>query len=99
MPFKLTDYLAYDFPSRHIGPSPQEMADMLKVIGYKTLDELIDDTVPTSIRQTEDLDWGPAMSERDALFYMREVAKQKFCFNIINWSRVLRHNYTSSNIA
>ena len=76
MPFQLTDYLAYDFPSRHIGPSPQEMADMLKVIGYKTLDELIDDTVPTSIRQTEDLDWGPAMSERDALFYMREVANK-----------------------
>ncbi len=76
MPFQLTDYLAYDFPSRHIGPSPQEMADMLKVIGYKTLDELIDDTVPTSIRQTEDLDWGPAMSERDALFHMREVANK-----------------------
>ena len=76
MPFQLTDYFAYDFPSRHIGPSPQEMADMLKTIGYSTLDELIDDTVPASIRQTEGLDWGPAMSERDALFYMREVANK-----------------------
>ena len=76
MPFQLTDYSAYDFPSRHIGPSPQEMADMLKTIGYNTLDELIDDTVPASIRQTENLDWGPAMSERDALFYIREVANK-----------------------
>ena len=76
MPFQLTDYFAYDFPSRHIGPSPQEMTDMLKTIGYSTLDELIDDTVPASIRQTESLDWGPAMSERDALFYMREIANK-----------------------
>ncbi|MQY44201.1 aminomethyl-transferring glycine dehydrogenase [Epibacterium sp. SM1969] len=75
MAFKLTDYEAYDFANRrHIGPSPQEMADMLKVIGYKTLDELIDATVPESIRQKEALDWGRALSERDALHHMREVA-------------------------
>ncbi len=75
MAFKLTDYEAYDFANRrHIGPSPQEMADMLKVIGYKTLDELIDATVPESIRQKEDLDWGRALSERDALHHMRSVA-------------------------
>jgi glycine dehydrogenase len=77
MGFKLTDYMAYDFANRrHIGPSPQEMAEMLKIIGYKTLDQLIDDTVPSAIRQEEPLDWGPAMTERDALFYMREVAEK-----------------------
>ncbi len=77
MGFKLTDYMAYDFANRrHIGPSVHEMADMLKVIGYKTLDQLIDDTVPPSIRQDEPLDWGPAMTERDALFHMREVAEK-----------------------
>jgi len=75
MPFKLTDYEAYDFANRrHIGPSPREMAQMLKVIGYRTLDELIDDTVPEAIRQAEALDWGPAMTERDALFHMKRVA-------------------------
>ncbi len=77
MGFKLTDYMAYDFANRrHIGPSPQEMAEMLKIIGYKTLDELIDDTVPAAIRQDEALDWGPAMTERDVLFHMREVAEK-----------------------
>ncbi len=77
MPFRLTDYEAYDFANRrHIGPSPREMADMLEVIGYRTLDQLIDDTVPEAIRQSEPLDWGPAMTERDALFHMREVASR-----------------------
>ena len=75
MPFRLTDYEAYDFANRrHIGPSPREMAEMLKVIGYRTLDQLIDATVPRSIRQAEPLDWGPAMSERDVLFHLRQVA-------------------------
>jgi len=77
--------MAYDFANRrHIGPSPQEMAAMLKVIGYKTLDELIDDTVPVTVRQKHALDWGPAMSERDLLFHMREVAnKNKILTSLI----------------
>lgn len=77
MGFKLTDYMAYDFANRrHIGPSVQEMADMLKVIGYKTLDQLIDATVPKAIRQKGPLDWGPAMTERDALLHMKEIASK-----------------------
>lgn len=77
MAFKLTDYEAYDFANRrHIGPSPTEMRDMLQVIGFKTLDELIDATVPPAIRQKEALDWGPAMTERDALFHMKQVASK-----------------------
>ena len=75
MAFKLTDYQAYDFANRrHIGPSPKEMAEMLQVIGFKTLDALIEATVPESIRQAEPLDWGRALSERDALHHMRQVA-------------------------
>ena len=33
MTFKPTDYLPYDFANRrHIGPSPQEMTEMLEVV-------------------------------------------------------------------
>ncbi len=85
MAFKLTDYEAYDFANRrHIGPSPTEMRDMLKVIGFKTLDDLIDATVPSAIRQKQPLDWGPAMTERDALFHMKQVAgKNKVLTSLI----------------
>ncbi|MGB0852141.1 MAG: aminomethyl-transferring glycine dehydrogenase [Pikeienuella sp.] len=77
MAFELTTYEAYDFANRrHIGPSPTEMAEMLKVIGFESLDALIDATVPPEIRQAEPLEWGPSMSERDALFYMKKVAEK-----------------------
>ena len=75
--FTFTDYKPYDFANRrHIGPSPDEMAAMLKVIGYPSLDALIDDTVPPSIRQKSPLEWGAAMTEREALDKMRETANR-----------------------
>jgi glycine dehydrogenase len=77
MPFTPTDYLPYDFANRrHIGPSPAEMAEMLKVVGAKSLDALIDETVPASIRQAEPLDFGPPKSERELNWYLRQVAKK-----------------------
>ncbi|MBC2773861.1 aminomethyl-transferring glycine dehydrogenase [Rhizobium sp. AQ_MP] len=75
--FQFTDYDPYDFANRrHIGPSPAEMTDMLKVIGYHSLDELIDATVPGSIRQKVPLTWGASMTEREALDKLRETANK-----------------------
>jgi len=77
MPFELTTYEAYDFANRrHIGPSPSEMEEMLRTIGFDSLDALIDATVPKAIRQKAPLDFGPAMSERDALHHMKQVASK-----------------------
>ena len=77
MPFTPTDYLPYDFANRrHIGPSPEEMADMLKVVGVGSLDQLIDETVPAAIRQATPLDFGKPKSESELLRYMREVAQK-----------------------
>ena len=77
MSFKPTKYLPYDFANRrHIGPSPLEINEMLDVIGYNSLDEFIDDTVPKTIRQKKPLDFGKAKSERELLFHMRGIAKK-----------------------
>ena len=77
MPFTPTDYLPYDFANRrHIGPSPQEMQNMLGLLGYDTLDALIDDTLPKSIRQSQPLDFGKAKSERELLHHMRLTASK-----------------------
>jgi glycine dehydrogenase len=52
-------YEPYDFANRrHIGPSPEEMAEMLRVVGASSLDALISDTVPETIRQATPLDFG-----------------------------------------
>ena len=77
MTFTPTDYLPYDFANRrHIGPSPAEMKEMLSVLGVETLDDLIDQTVPASIRQAKPLEWGRARSEREMLHQMRVVASK-----------------------
>ena len=75
MTFEPIDYLPYDFANRrHIGPSPAEMSDMLKVVGAANLNALIDDTLPAKIRQKEALDFGKPMSERELLHHMKLTA-------------------------
>ena len=77
MTVKLSDYNPYDFANRrHIGPSPAEMDTILQTIGVSSVDELIDDTIPASIRQKSPLDWGEPMSEREVLDHLRETAKR-----------------------
>ena len=38
------------FPHRHIGPDEHDVQEMLKTVGVKSVDQLIDQTVPDSIR-------------------------------------------------
>jgi glycine dehydrogenase len=81
MTFTPTDYLPYDFANRrHIGPSPSEMAEMFEVLGVRDLDELIDQTVPKSIRQAEPLRFEKPKSERELIWFMRQVAKKNQVF-------------------
>ncbi|HEX2843332.1 aminomethyl-transferring glycine dehydrogenase [Hyphomicrobium sp.] len=70
-------YEPYDFANRrHIGPSPEEMAEMLKVVGVASLDQLIDEIVPKDIRQGKALEFGRPLSERGGLDRMRETANK-----------------------
>ena len=74
MTYTPTTYNSYDFANRrHIGPSPSEMDEMLRVLGVDSLDALIDEVVPASIRQERPLDW-PGLTEHAMLGRMRELA-------------------------
>ena len=74
--FTPSTYDTYDFANRrHIGPSPSEMAEMLKAVGARDLEALIDETVPKSIRQAEPLGWEP-LTEHALLQKMEEVGKK-----------------------
>ncbi|MEQ1718901.1 MAG: aminomethyl-transferring glycine dehydrogenase [Hyphomicrobium sp.] len=81
----LDRYDPYDFANRrHIGPSPEEIAGMLKTVGAPTLAALIDEIVPKDIRSAAPLDFGRPLSERGALDRMREVAsKNKLLTSLI----------------
>jgi len=84
MVFTPSDYNPDDFANRrHIGPSPDEMAQMLAAIGTGSLDALIAETVPETIRQTTLLTWA-ALSEAELLAKMRAVAaKNRVMTNLI----------------
>ncbi|WP_425071593.1 aminomethyl-transferring glycine dehydrogenase [Sagittula sp. S175] len=77
MTYEPIDYLPYDFANRrHIGPSPEEMAQMFDVLGVDGLDTLIAQTVPADIRWDGALDWGKALSEREVIHRLHEVAQK-----------------------
>ena len=62
------------FLHRHVGTSEEEQAGMLKVLGYESLDALIDAAVPGSVRSLDDLDLPPAASEHQVLAELRRLA-------------------------
>src|SRR5436305_107799 len=79
-PFKPLDDAATTFVRRHIGPSPRDVAAMLQTVGASSLEQLMSETLPASIRQTAPLDLGPALSETEALSHMRALACQNQVF-------------------
>ena len=62
-----------DFASRHIGPQGEKRREMLKSLGYETLEELIADIVPADIRMKAPLDLPAAKSEPEALEELRSI--------------------------
>ena len=64
------------FVRRHIGPDAAEIEAMLRVVGASSLEALIDETVPDTIRLRAPLAVAPARSEREALETMRGWAAQ-----------------------
>ncbi len=64
------------FVRRHIGPNAAETATMLKVIGYDSVDALVDAAVPKAIRLSEPLNLPQPVSEFDALRELKSIASQ-----------------------
>ena len=56
-----------NFVTRHNGPSEEEQQKMLATIGVKSLDELIEKTVPSAIRLQQPLDLPEGMTEGEYL--------------------------------
>ena len=70
-----------DFASRHIGPSPEEIAAMLKTVGADSLDALMAETLPADIRTPGPLtSMGAACSEVEALERLRALAARNTVF-------------------
>jgi len=62
------------FEQRHIGPNEQETVEMLQTIGVDSLDQLIDETIPASIRFDNPINLPDGITENEFIAHMREVA-------------------------
>lgn len=65
-----------EFIGRHIGPNSEETNAMLSTIGMKTMDELIEKTVPQSIRLKNDLAVSAPISEFEYLLHIKELGQK-----------------------
>ncbi|WP_407892556.1 aminomethyl-transferring glycine dehydrogenase [Scytonema sp. NUACC26] len=68
------------FQARHIGPSSNEIQQMLEFLGCSTLDELINKTVPQGIRLSGSLKLPEAKTEYAALATLKEIASKNQVF-------------------
>ncbi len=68
------------FAARHIGPGQNETEAMLRTIGVDSLDTLIDQTVPKTIRIKNALDLPEALSEYAYLKHIKGIASQNKVF-------------------
>jgi len=69
-----------DFPRRHIGPSEAETREMLGLLGYPTLDALVDEAVPAQIRLKRRLQLPAGRSEQEVLEVLKGLASQNQVF-------------------
>ncbi|MDI3261188.1 MAG: aminomethyl-transferring glycine dehydrogenase [Fulvimonas sp.] len=72
------------FVHRHIGPNDEEIAQMLRTLGFDSLEAMTDAIVPASIKSAEPLALPPALTEQEALARIRAIAaKNKIARNFI----------------
>src|SRR5688572_10257876 len=65
---------ATTFADRHLGPRPEDVEQMLATLGVATVDELIDQAVPKTIRTDQPLQLPDARSEPEVLATLRRLA-------------------------
>ncbi len=68
------------FASRHIGINENDLAEMLKQVGASSIDQLIDETVPASIRLKNKLALPAAQSENQFLKTLHAVGRKNKVF-------------------
>ena len=71
---------SHEFIPRHIGPGAADQAKMLATIGAASLDALMDEVVPASIRMTRPLNLPGPRAEADVLSEMKAIASANKVF-------------------
>ena len=68
------------FASRHIGINEEDLQHMLKTVKAKSLDQIIDETIPSDIRLATPLSLSEAMSEFEFLSHIKRLSEKNKMF-------------------
>ncbi len=69
-----------NFVKRHIGPSETEVKQMLQVIGVNTIDEMLYEILPDSIRLKKPLNIGSGLNEYEYLNHLKALGNKNKMF-------------------
>ena len=61
------------FVARHLGSNGDEIAEMLRVVGFDSLDALVDNAIPAAIRLRQPLNLPAARNEQEALAELKAM--------------------------
>jgi len=64
------------FSERHIGPRPNDQEAMLKALGLSSMEQLIEQTIPSAIRLNNTMDLPQAMNESELLEHMKSIGQK-----------------------
>ena len=76
----MIDDTSQEFINRHIGPSKKDQEKILDYIGSKSLDQLIQNTVPKNILLKDELKIGDPLSESEALKKLKGISQKNQTF-------------------
>lgn len=72
--------LTNNFVKRHNGPDKDQTVRMLEYVGVNSLDELVDQIVPESIRMKKELDLPNGLNEYELIQHLKELGSQNQIF-------------------
>jgi glycine dehydrogenase len=64
------------FVRRHVSPIDADIAEMLRAVGAESLDQLVDETIPSTIRLRRGLELPPAKTEHEVLEQLQAIASK-----------------------
>ena len=68
------------FVNRHIGPRDHQLVEMAEFCGAKSIDDLIEETIPANIRLKKELGIAPAVNEHTYITNLSEIASKNKIF-------------------
>jgi glycine dehydrogenase len=68
------------FERRHVGPDPEDQAEMLRELGYASRAQLIDAVIPAAIRRRAPMQIGAPLAEAEALARLRAISRKNRVF-------------------